>query len=269
MPDAVTPSWPRDSEQIGSELAALWSRWQADHDTETRNRLLVHYSPLVRFVVMRIAAGMPAHIEFADLISTGVFGLIDALEKYQPERGVPFEAYAMTRIRGAVLDELRSQDWLPRSARERQREIDTAGQKLHGELGRQPTASELAEETGLSEQQIIDTQRHQWFSVVESLDEVVHGEGDETSRTESIADVTTPDPQAWLTHREAHHALLDAVDQLPEREARIIRLYYGDTLSLREIGEALGVTESRASQLRSRAIAQLRDALKHDAERAA
>ena len=268
MPEQV-PSWPRDSEHVGAELAELWSRWTAERDTQTRNRLLVHYSPLVRFVVLRLAAGLPAHVEFADLISTGVFGLIDALEKYQPERGVPFEAYAMTRIRGAVLDDLRAQDWLPRATRERQRDIDRAGQRLHGELGRTPTTAELAEATGLTELQVVDAQRQQWFSVVESLDEVVRGEDDQTTRTESLADVTAPDPQGWLAHRESHRALLAAVDRLPEREARIIRLYYGDTLSLREIGEALGVTESRASQLRSRAIATLRETLAANGRRAA
>lgn len=268
MPDVVS-TWPRDAEQVGADLQSLWDRWVAERDPQVRNRLLLHYSPLVRFVVARIAAGMPAHIEFADLISTGVFGLIDALEKYLPERGVPFEAYAMTRIRGAVLDELRAQDWLPRSARERQRAVEQASQKLQSELGRLATIDEVADATGLTTEQVMGARQHHWFSVVESLDEVVSGADDDVTRTESMADVSTPDPESWLTQRESHEHLLAAVDQLPAREAQIIRLYYGDALSLREVGEVLGVTESRASQLRSRAIAHLRDAMKADDQRAA
>lgn len=268
VPDLVS-NWPRDAEQVGAELQSLWDEWIAERETHVRNRLLLHYSPLVRFVVARIAAGMPAHIEFADLISTGVFGLIDALEKYHPERGVPFEAYAMTRIRGAVLDELRAQDWVPRSARERQRAVEQAGQQLQAELGRAATAEELAHVTGLTTEQVMGARQHHWFSVVESLDEVVSGGDDDVARTESIADVSAPDPESWLTQRESHEHLLAAVDQLPAREAQIIRLYYGDALSLREVGEVLGVTESRASQLRSRAIAHLRDSLGKDRQRAA
>lgn len=262
MPDELDPTaWPRSSEDVGSELASLWSQWAQQRELEARNRLLVHYSPLVRYVVARIASGMPPHIDFADLVSTGVFGLIDALDKYASDRGVPFEAYAMMRIRGAVLDDLRAQDWVPRSARDRQRQVDLARQTLYGELGRLPTTEELSSATGLTAEQVVAALQQQWFSVVESLDEVVHSDDESVSRTESIADPDVLDPELAVARQEAHARLLSAVDVLPDREARVIRLYYGDTLSLRQIGDILGVTESRASQLRSRAIEQLRAAL--------
>ncbi|MBU6214101.1 MAG: FliA/WhiG family RNA polymerase sigma factor [Actinomycetales bacterium] len=248
----------RSTEDVEQELAGLWARAAGGADQDARNRLLVHYAPIVRQVASRIAAGLPPQVEFSDLVSAGVIGLIAAIERFDASHGAPFEAYAHLRIRGAILDELRSQDWVPRQVRARQRRITDAIARHSSQHGGYPSNAQIAVLTGMSEKDVAETLEQTWFSVVESLDEVVAGDADERSRHESLVDVAAADPEGSALARERHSQVVSAVAALPQREGDVIRLYYGDRMTLREIGDVLGVTESRASQLRSRALMMLR-----------
>lgn len=255
MPDTAPI---RSTADVEAELAQLWARVSQGVDQEARNRLLIHYAPMVRQIASRVVLGLSSHVEFSDLVSAGVLGLIDAIERFDARHGAPFEAYAHIRVRGAILDELRAQDWVPRQVRARQRHINEAISQhlaLHRDY---PSNSQIAALTGLTTEQVAETVEQTWFSVVESLDEVVFGTDDERARHESLVDPTAVDPEGSALTRERHAEVVTAVTKLPTREADVIRLYYGDLLTLREIGEILGVTESRASQLRSRALTLLR-----------
>ncbi len=196
------------------ELRDLWRRYKEQGDPTARERLVVAYSPMVKFVAGRLGAGLPSHVEDADLISYGLVGLIGAIERFEPERGIKFETFAMTRIRGSIIDELRSLDWVPRSVRSRAREIEQAQAKLEHELQRAPTADEGA-----------------------------------------------ADPQEALASNEVKDRLTEAIGSLPEREQLVVALYYYENLTLREIGEVLGVTESRVSQLHTKAVMRLKSHL--------
>ncbi|NBO46169.1 MAG: FliA/WhiG family RNA polymerase sigma factor [Actinobacteria bacterium] len=255
VPD-VTPV--RSTEEVDSDLAKLWHAWRSTHEQELRNRLLVHYSPLVRQVASRVAVGLPAQVEFSDLVSAGVLGLLDAIERFDPTRGAPFEAYAMLRIRGAVLDELRAQDWVPRLARQRQRNVAQVVENFVATHGHYPSTAHIAHISGLTTQQVSEALEQSWFSAVQSLDEVVLSNSDERPRHESLIDPQAPDPETQALQHERHEQVRAAVVDLPEREAKVIDMYYGDHLTLKEIGDILGVTESRASQLRSRALVLLK-----------
>lgn len=248
----------RTAEEVERELAGLWAQVAGGADQSARNRLLVHYAPMVRQVASRIAAGLPPQVDFSDLVSAGVIGLIDAIERFDASHGAPFEAYAHLRIRGAILDELRSQDWVPRQVRARQRRISDAIARHLAQHSGYPSNAEIAGLTGMTAKEVAETLEQTWFSVVESLDEVVAGEDDDRSRHESLVDLAAADPEGSALARERHAHVVSAVADLPQREGEVIRLYYGDRLTLREIGDLLGVTESRASQLRSRALVMLR-----------
>jgi len=254
----LEPLQVRSAQEIESDLADLWHGWRSTRTQELRNRLLLHYAPLVRHVASRIAIGLPAQVEFSDLVSAGVLGLLQAIERFDPAQGVPFEAYAMLRIRGAVLDELRAQDWVPRQARQRQRRVAEAVEEFVAANGEYPTTAQLAVLTGLPSEQVAEALEQSWFSAVQSLDEVVLADSDERPRHEMIVDPDAHDPEAEALERERHAQVRAAVVDLPQRESEVIQLYYADHLTLREIGDILGVTESRASQLRSRALMMLR-----------
>ena len=251
----------RSAEEVETAIAALWHEWSATHNIDIRNQLVVHYAPLVRFIASRMAIGLPAHIDFGDLISSGVFGLISAIERFDLTRGIPFEGYASTRVRGAMLDELRAHDWVPRQVRVRQRHIATAIREFTQTHGRTPTNREIAHAAEISESEVASVFEHTWFSVVESLDEVVGDASDASaapSKHEGIVDLTAATPEQSAMALASHEELLGAVHALPEREAHVIQMYYGEGMNLREIGEVLGVTESRVSQIRSRALFLLR-----------
>jgi RNA polymerase sigma factor for flagellar operon FliA len=226
------------------ELRDLWRRYKDDGDEGARERLVVAYSPMVKFVAGRLGAGLPSHVEDADLISYGLVGLIGAIERFEPERGIKFETFAMTRIRGAIIDELRSLDWVPRSVRSRAREIEAAQAKLEHELQR--SLLEIAN------------------SSVYALDElwtVSDSSGDQVSLLDTIADEGAADPQEALDTSEVKDRLTEAIGSLPEREQLVVALYYYENLTLREIGEVLGVTESRVSQLHTKAVMRLKSHL--------
>jgi RNA polymerase sigma factor for flagellar operon FliA len=246
------------------ELRELWRRYKGDGDSAARERLVVAYSPLVKFVAGRLGAGLPSHVEDSDLISYGLMGLIGAIERFEPERGIKFETFAMTRIRGAIIDELRSLDWVPRSVRSRAREIETAQSKLEHELQRPPTDGELAAKVGISEDELQTSLLEIANSSVYALDElwtISDSSGDQVSLLDTISDPRADDPQESLASNEVKDRLTEAISSLPEREQLVVALYYYENLTLREIGEVLGVTESRVSQLHTKAVMRLKSAM--------
>lgn len=246
------------------ELRDLWRRYKDDGDEGARERLVVAYSPMVKFVAGRLGAGLPSHVEDADLISYGLVGLIGAIERFEPERGIKFETFAMTRIRGAIIDELRSLDWVPRSVRARAREIEAAQSKLEHELQRAPTEAELAAKLNLTEEELQSALLEIANSSVYALDElwtVSDSSGDQVSLLDTIADESAADPQEALASTEVKDLLTEAIGGLPEREQLVVALYYYENLTLREIGEVLGVTESRVSQLHTKAVMRLKSSL--------
>jgi RNA polymerase sigma factor FliA len=246
------------------ELRDLWRRYKEEQDDGARERLVVAYSPMVKFVAGRLGAGLPSHVEDADLISYGLVGLIGAIERFEPERGIKFETFAMTRIRGAIIDELRSLDWVPRSVRSRAREIETAQAKLEHELQRAPTEAELASKLNMTEAELQSALLEIANSSVYALDElwtVSDSSGDQVSLLDTIADEGAADPQEALASTEVKDRLTEAIGGLPEREQLVVALYYYENLTLREIGEVLGVTESRVSQLHTKAVMRLKSHL--------
>jgi RNA polymerase sigma factor FliA len=246
------------------ELRDLWRRYKGEGDASARERLVVAYSPLVKFVAGRLGAGLPSHVDDADLISYGLMGLIGAIERFEPERGIKFETFAMTRIRGAIIDELRSLDWVPRSVRSRAREIEAAQSKLEHELQRAPTEAELAAKLGIDEEELQTSLLEIANSSVYALDElwtISDSSGDSVSLLDTISDPRADDPQESLASSEIKDRLTEGISGLPEREQLVIALYYYENLTLREIGEVLGVTESRVSQLHTKAVMRLKSAL--------
>ena len=249
------------------ELRDLWRRYKEQGDDGARERLVVAYSPMVKFVAGRLGAGLPSHVEDSDLISYGLMGLIGAIERFEPERGIKFETFAMTRIRGAIIDELRSLDWVPRSVRSRAREIEQVQAKLEHELQRAPSETELAAKLNMTEEELQSALLEIANSSVYALDElwtVSDSSGDQVSLLDTIADEGAADPQEALASTEVKDRLTEAIGGLPEREQLVVALYYYENLTLREIGEVLGVTESRVSQLHTKAVMRLKSHLQQD-----
>jgi RNA polymerase sigma factor FliA len=243
------------------ELRELWRRYKSENDARARERLVVAYSPLVKYVAGRTAAGLPPHVEEADLVSYGLVGLISAIERFDPSREIKFETYAITRIKGAIIDELRSIDWVPRSVRARAREIERANTKLEHRFGRTPTDDEMAAELKLTLPEFHEALLAISHSSVAALDElwsVSDSSGDQVSLMDTIEDTHAPDPSRALDVGDLKDRIADAIASLPEREKLVIALYYYENLTLREIGEVLGVTESRISQLHTKAVLRLR-----------
>jgi RNA polymerase sigma factor for flagellar operon FliA len=242
-------------------LRALWEEFKNNGDPGVRERLILHYSPLVKYVAGRVGVGLPPNIEQADLVSYGIFGLIDAIEKFDIDRSIKFETYAISRIRGAIIDELRAIDWIPRSIRYKAREVERAYAALEGELHRTPSEAEVAGRLGIALEDL-----HQIFSQVSyvnvvALDELltVGGEkGDKLSLVDTLEDTKAEDPVVAFETEETKFLLSRAINQLPEREKIVVTLYYYEGLTLAEIGKVLGVTESRICQMHTKAVLQLR-----------
>jgi len=238
----------------------LWADYKASGSREARDRLIVHYSPLVKYVAGRVSVGLPQNIEQADLVSYGIFGLIDAIDKFDPGRAIKFETYAIARIKGAIIDELRSIDWVPRSVRAKARSVEKAYAKLEASLLRTPTDAEVAAEMGISEQDLHNVFNQISFVGLIALDEMLSVGGDRGEST-TLGD-TIPDkgegPVAAFEVEEMKQILASAINRLGDREKIVLTLYYYEGLTLAEIGEVLGVTESRVCQIHTKAVLQLR-----------
>lgn len=238
----------------------LWADYKASGSREARDRLIVHYSPLVKYVAGRVSVGLPQNIEQADLVSYGIFGLIDAIDKFDPGRAIKFETYAIARIKGAIIDELRSIDWVPRSVRAKARAVEKAYAKLEAALLRTPTDAEVATEMGISEQELHTIFNQISFVGLIALDEML-SVGGERGESTTLGD-TIPDkgegPVAAFEVEEMKQILASAINRLGDREKIVLTLYYYEGLTLAEIGEVLGVTESRVCQIHTKAVLQLR-----------
>jgi RNA polymerase sigma factor for flagellar operon FliA len=250
------------------ELRELWRRYKSEDDQRARERLVVAYSPLVKYVAGRTAAGLPPHVEEADLISYGLVGLISAIERFDLSREIKFETYAIMRIKGAIIDELRSLDWVPRSVRARAREVERANVKLENALHRAPTDKEMAVELKLTVEELNESLLQISNSSMVALDELwstSDSSGDQVSLMDTIEDHSAPDPAKALDVGDLKDRIAESIALLPEREKLVIALYYYENLTLREIGEVLGVTESRVSQLHTKAVLRLRSRMQEEA----
>jgi len=249
-------------------VAELWREYKERGTAEARERLIINYSPLVKFVAGRVASGLPQSIEQADLVSYGVFGLIDAIDKFDPDRGFKFETYAISRIKGAIIDELRSIDWVPRSVRAKARSIERAYAKLENELKRSPDDTEVAAELGLTQDELDHNLSQISFTGLVALDEILGGAGGERGSSTTVGDTITDgahDPVESFEVDEMKHLLADMINRMGDRERLVLTLYYYEGLTLAEIGDVLGVTESRICQIHTKAILQLRARLSEPA----
>jgi RNA polymerase sigma factor for flagellar operon FliA len=250
------------------ELRDLWRRYKDSGDKNAREQLVLAYSPLVKYVAGRMSTGLPAHVEEADLISYGLLGLISAIERFDPSRQIKFETFAITRIKGSIIDELRSLDWVPRSVRAKAREIERVNSRLEHELHRAPTDEEMAEALEVTPEEYQESLTRISNSSVVALDELwtlSDASGDQVSLLDTIQDPDAVDPAAAMDATETKDRLAESIARLPEREKLVVALYYYENLTLREIGEVLGVTESRVSQLHTKAVMRLKSALAGEA----
>jgi len=238
----------------------LWSLYKERRDPSIRDAFIRQYAPLVKYVAGKVAASMPNTVEFEDLVGFGVFGLLDAIEKFDPDKNVKFKTYAVTRIRGAIFDELRSIDWVPRSVRQKTKEIEDAVVNLEAKLGRPASDQEIASSLGVTEDDFMKTMLKISSTSVLSLNDVWYSgdEADKISIGESIESPSSMNPDATVEREEVKRVIVQALSELPEKEKKVLVLYYYEDLTLKEIGQVLDVTESRVSQLHTKAILRLR-----------
>ncbi len=238
----------------------LWRIYQKTRDTDVRDRLVEQYAPLVKYVAGKVAVGMPHNVEFDDLVGYGVFGLFDAIEKFDPDKHVKFKTYAVTRIRGAIFDELRSIDWVPRSVRQKSREIEESVRRLESSLGRAASDAEIAKEMGMSAREFEKTMLKISSTSILSLNDVWYtGEdSDKVSIADSIESPDSLNPDIIVEKDEIKRVIMESIQELPDKEKKVLVLYYYEDLTLKEIGLVLEVTESRVSQLHTKAIMRLR-----------
>jgi RNA polymerase sigma factor for flagellar operon FliA len=254
----VLPGDHRSADDVEAGIVALWNEYGRERHQRLRDRLVLHYAPLVKYVAGRVGTGLPSHVDVGDLVQSGIFGLVDAIEKFEPERGLKFETYAMQRIRGAILDDLRSQDWVPRSVRGRAREVERALERLGARLQRQPSDRELAAELNLGIDELHELYAQLQLTSVVALDELIAAGRGTASLAETLPDRDAEDPVAILVDQDNRRQLAEAIAQLVERDRVVVTLYYFENLTLAEIGKVLGVTESRVCQLHTRAVLRLR-----------
>lgn len=243
---------------------ATWTRFRKTNDSQMREKLLADYLPLVKNVAGRMAAGFPKSVELNDLINTGVIGLIEAFNNFDPERGVKFETFAVPRIRGAILDELRALDWVPRSTRSKARSIEKAVNKLENELGRDPTDQEIARTLKISMEDLRFAMKDVSVTSLLSLDELICREDDnrQVPRIETVENSTSVDVLDDMEKMELRIFLMHAISSLSEQERLVVSLYYYEELTLKEIGEIMLISESRVSQIHTRAVSRLRSMIR-------
>lgn len=240
------------------DAGPLWRIFHAQRDAASRERLILHYESLVRQVAARIGGGLPPTVERADLVSYGMFGLIDAIDRYDPDRVNRFEAFAVPRVRGAIIDGLRASDAVPRSLRDKARALHTAYARLEGRLCRTPTDAEVAHEMEIPEAVLHEIFLQVALVNVIALDELLAPTIGGISIAETLADDSALDPSLAAEAAEARHALVAAVAMLPPREQQVVAMHYFHHETLADIGRTLGITEGRVCQLHAKAIVQLR-----------
>lgn len=242
-----------------TEKNKLWEEYSRHRTAEVREKLIIEYAPLVKIVAGRLSMYLGYNVEYDDLVGYGIFGLIDAIDKFDYGKGIKFETYASLRIRGAVLDQIRKMDWIPRSLRQKQKKIDAAMSKLELELGRPATDEELAKEIGISEDELLNWQGQANVTNVISLDEFVDSSGEKN--VDSIGVNTFETPEEVMERDELKKLLAESLESLTDREKKVILLYYYEELTLKEISMVLEVSESRVSQLHTRALQKMKTKL--------
>ena len=238
----------------------LWEDYKKSRDPAIREFFIKQYAPLVKYVAGKVAVGMPSNVEFDDLVGFGVFGLLDAIDKFDPDKNVKFKTYAVTRIRGSIFDELRSIDWVPRSVRQKTREIEDVIVNLESRLGRTASDTEIAGSLGVSESEYQQTIFKISGTSIMSLNDVWYS-GDDSERIsigDSIESPSSLNPDIIVEREEIKRVIVQAISELPDKEKKVLVLYYYEDLTLKEIGQVLEVTESRVSQLHTKAILRLR-----------
>ena len=249
-----------EKEVLEAEEHELWLKYKKEKKTELRDYFIKQYAPLVKYVAGKVAIGMPYNVEFDDLVGFGVFGLFDAIEKFDPEKHVKFKTYAVTRIRGAIYDELRSIDWVPRSVRQKTREIEEIVHHIESNLGRSASDAEIAQKMGVSVEEFHKNIYKISTSSILSLNDLWYtGEdNDKVSIVDSIESSQSLNPDTIVEREEIKKVIVQAINELPDKEKKVLVLYYYEDLTLKEIGKVLDVTESRISQLHTKAILRLR-----------
>ena len=241
----------------------LWLKYVKKKDPSIRDYFVKQYAPLVKYVAGKVAMGMPGSVEFDDLVGFGVFGLFDAIEKYDPSKAVKFKTYAVTRIRGAIFDELRTIDWVPRSVRQKTREVEDTVRDLEANLGRSANEDEIAKAMGMNLPDFQQLLLKISGTSILSINEVWYSgeDNDRISIAESIESPSSFNPDTIVEKDEIKRVIVEAINELPEKEKKVLVLYYYEDLTLKEIGQVLEVTESRISQLHTKAITRLRGRL--------
>ena len=238
----------------------LWTLYIKTKEPHIRDVLIEKYSPLVKYVAGKIAMNMPREVEYDDLVGWGVFGLFDAIDKFLPERDVKFKTYAVLRIQGAIYDALRADDWVPRSVRKKAKEVERAIHHLEGLHGRSCTSKEIADELQISEEEYEDMLLSISGTNILSLNEV-HFSGDDNDKVsldENLKSPVSMNPDVQIEKEEVKRVIIDAINELPENSKQVLVAYYYYDLTLKEIGKILNVTESRVSQLHTKALLKLR-----------
>ena len=253
----MTRKWEGKSEE------ELWKIYRKTRDTSIRDFFVKQYAPLVKYVAGKVAIGMPHNVEFDDLVGFGVFGLFDAIDKFDPAKHVKFKTYAVTRIRGSIFDELRSIDWVPRSVRQKSREVEDTIRSLESRLGRAATGEEIAKAMSMDVEEFQALILKISSTSILSLNDVWYSgeDDDQISIVESIESPSSMNPDTIVEREEVKRVIVEAISELPDKEKKVLILYYYEDLTLKEIGHVLGVTESRISQLHTKAIMRLRSKL--------
>lgn len=237
----------------------LWENYMNVRSNELREKLIVEYAPLVKLVAGRLSMYLGYNVEYDDLCGYGIFGLIDAIDKYDFMKNVKFETYASLRIRGAILDQIRKMDWIPRSLRQKQKKIDAAISKIENETGRIATDEEIAKELEISTEEFLSWQEQSKVANVISLDEFTEGGSD--VKADNMGKSHFEQPDSVVEKAELREMILDAISTLTEKEKSVVILYYYEDMTLKEISKVLDVSESRVSQLHTRSVAKLKEKL--------
>lgn len=238
------------------EREKLWEAYQKCPSAELREKLITEYAPLVKVVAGRLSMYLGYNVEYEDLVSYGIFGLIDAIDKFDPGKDVKFETYASLRIRGSILDQIRKMDWIPRTVRQKQRRLEDAAKAIEARTGRNATDEELAEELGVTGTELLEWQSQLKVTNIISLNEFVEQGGEPMMDARNNSQFAQP--EETVAEDELKKVLSEALELLTEKERRVILLYYYEELTLKEISNILEVSESRVSQLHTKALLKMR-----------
>ena len=241
----------------------LWRRFKEDGDDAAREELILHHMRVVKYIAGRMAIHVPASVEMDDLVGWGIMGLLDAIEKFDHRQEIKFTTYASIRVRGAIIDEIRSLDWAPRSLRAMARKVGQTREKLRHQRGMEPSAEDIADDLGTTEEHVTDTMAQLQCAHVLSLDEYLYPDedGGEARKVDTARNASAPNPSHVAERIERQEYLIDAILELPDQQQKVLNLYYYEELTLKEIGAVLEVTESRVCQVHSAAMKRLRKAM--------